>query len=660
MQKEAVKSTLFSRQDSDTRDADGVDGGWGGMQNFPPQGIGSQINQTKESFDKKESERFSKNNDAAKTLPVPELTERFGEYLIRLGVITEDDLMLALQQSRTKNTRLGETLVNMGKISSNKFLEVMSGYFQIPYVLEITPQMIHMDIFSIWGKPKMNLMKCLPLIPEKAFPMVYNYNQQPVENNLLIAISDPGRPDIVAKLRNNTQGLEVVFVLAPLKTIEALIDDPLQQSTIESIEYLDDSQIDDGVLVNMKTIPAERIVEEAIITAWHLKATDIHIENYTRDQGLLIRMRRHGDLQEYQKYKVYPKAAFGEVIAYIKVKGGMAPDQKLLPQDGSWQQKIGTKTINVRAAVIPTVFKSEKVTLRLLSKSLDFSLDTLGLPNHVRDDLKKITYNANGLVLITGPTGSGKTSTIYATLKNIDVSKKKVYSIEDPVEYTLPLTTQIQVNIATGLTFAQSLRSIVRHDPDVVFVGEIRDAETANIALQLAATGHLVFSSIHTTDAISVLSRIYSMGIEPHLVCNTLTLAVGQRLIKTCCPHCKEKYQPTIDQQDILKLPADIDYYHSVGCKICNFTGIEKRIPLAESANFYQVEALEAMYRGIQDEQPLKKYFVEILKMKTMYLESLSLMKKGITSPDFAIQTVSPSTVDTYLLDSGKYQQYLD
>jgi len=340
------------------------------------------------------------------------------------------------------------------------------------------------------------------------------------------------------------------------------------------LEFIRNSQ---DLLSNEESAPIIKLVNSLFFQALQKEASDIHIENGERKGE--VRLRIDGALK---KHLDLDKTVIGLVINRIKVISNLDISEKRVPQDGRTQISISGKTLDVRVSVLPT-YHGERVVMRILAQSEHIpTLESLGFHEDITKSLYRLLTHSHGMILVTGPTGSGKSTTLHACLQHIATPDKNIITVEDPVEYNAENISQIQVNEKVGLTFSAGLRSILRQDPDIIMVGEIRDSETADIALRSALTGHLLLSTLHTNDSTSSLSRLMDMGIENFLISSTLLGVLAQRLTRKLCVHCKTRttLAPAILEE--LKLPEDIEYFTATGCKMCDFTGYKGRQAIGE------------------------------------------------------------------------------
>jgi type IV pilus assembly protein PilB len=385
---------------------------------------------------------------------------------------------------------------------------------------------------------------------------------------------------------------------------------------------LDD--LDAHATSDISNAPMVRLVNSFIKQAVKLNASDIHLEPY--DKTLRLRFRIDGDLQEIMSIA---KSAHQAIISRIKILGRMDIAEKRIPQDGRIEMVIDGRDIDMRISILPTVY-GEKVVIRLLDRSnFTFSKDQLGFTGDNLKRFEEIIKHPHGIILVTGPTGSGKTTTLYAALKELNNVARNIITIEDPVEYRLEGINQVQVSNKAGLTFASGLKAILRQDPDIVMVGEIRDGETAQIAVRAAITGHLVLSTMHTNDTASTVTRLTDMGIEPYLVSSSVVGVVAQRLIKKICPQCKETYDPTSVDKKILYIEKNVLLHRGKGCNNCNHTGYKGRQAVQE------IMSVDETIRSLIDERASidKIRKAAIQKGMTSLKENCKqLMLQGVTT----------------------------
>ncbi len=499
---------------------------------------------------------------------------QLGEILIRDKGVPEDAVRQALREQETSSLRLGELLREKGAATDVILAEALATQSGMEYVAD--------------PKVKTSALHLLTTVP-------ISYAKEnlavPLEidgQTIRLAVVDPGNNQIFNDLSVLT-GCRIIPCLAePDKLIEAINQgyEALSgggDSSISDIgqEELDgDIQIED-LLDTSDEAPIIRFVNGLLTQAYRRRASDIHIEPFETE--VVVRYRVDGILYEVQRP---PHRALSNIVSRLKIMANLDIAEKRLPQDGRFSVRIAGKQGDIRVSTLPTAF-GERVVLRLLDKSSGvLGLEDIGVDSDMLPQIEKMIQKNHGIFLVTGPTGAGKTTTLYSALSAINSREQNIITVEDPIEYQLPGVGQIQVNTKIDLTFAQGLRSILRQDPDVIMIGEIRDSETAKIAVQAALTGHLVFSTLHTNDSAGALARLVEMGVEPFLAASALVGVLAQRLVRTICPHCRQSYQP--DEQLLMELfegtevPRQATFYRGRGCSHCMQVGYLGRTGLYE------------------------------------------------------------------------------
>jgi len=493
---------------------------------------------------------------------------KIGEILLYAGKISPNQLELALAEQETSNKKLGEILVEKGWVTPNDIVEVLEYQLGFPRVdltrYEINPQVATMLPESIARR-------------HKVVPIDIK------DGKLVVAMVDPLNFYAVDDIKLVTK-MDIEPVIATEPDVEALINRyytghmakrVLEQIPNHTYDELDEAEEEEA---EVASAPVVRLINSLFEQAVRMRASDIHIEPYTED--IRVRFRIDGDLTEIMRL---PKSNLSAIVTRIKIIGRMNIAEKRLPQDGRVETSIDGREIDMRISSLPTIY-GEKLVIRLLDKSsFNFTKEKLGFSEHNLELFNNILKQPYGMFLATGPTGSGKTTTLYTVLRELNTVDKNVITIEDPVEYKLEGINQVQVNVKAGLTFASGLRSILRQDPDIIMIGEIRDNETAEIAVRAAITGHLVLSTLHTNDSPSTIARLIDMGIEPYIVSSAVVGIVSQRLVKVLCPKCKEKYSATYDEKKMLGVDVvqDLELYRPVGCNACN-AGYRGRMAASE------------------------------------------------------------------------------
>ena len=455
----------------------------------------------------------------------------------------------------------------------------------------------------------------------KAFPFL--------ENGQAKVLLPSPEAVFVADFLEKQMGRSFEIALAEEDLILELIQKYYEAETEPETETEEEKTIEDIDLLRdlASEAPVIRLVNRIIREGVESRATDIHFEPLK--EGLRIRFRIDGVLHERT---THPRRLVAPVISRLKLMAKLNIAEHRLPQDGRIRFRVGGQDLDIRVSTIPTVH-GEGVVLRLLTREgALLSLESLGLePDHYQIFTELIKH-PNGIILVTGPTGSGKTTTLYAALSVLNTPDKKIITIEDPVEYQLPGISQIQVKPSIGLTFASALRSILRHDPDIILVGEIRDLETAEIAIQASLTGHLVFSTLHTNDALGAIARLHEMGVERYLISASVIGLLAQRLVRVLCPHCAEEREPSLEFLEALKghpdPPSKITYRVPVGCQACAYTGYYGRQAI------YEIIPVTSELRRLilkEEEETLRAYVKE-KSWLTLFQDGLRKVAQGITS----------------------------
>ncbi len=497
---------------------------------------------------------------------------RLGDLLVDAGKLTHDQLMDALKRQKKSGKKTGELLVHDGYVTERDIIEALDMQLGIPHI-DLNNHNIDGQIVRLVPE---NLAKKHVLIP---------YSKK--NNKLLIAMADPLNILAIDDVKMAT-GLEVEPAISTkrqiINFIEVYYGNHNESNVIEEFNLQEDTSdietLDEDIIKEINNAPIVRLVNSIIKQAVKSRASDIHIEPF--EKQIRVRVRVDGELQEIM---TPPKTAHSAIVTRIKIMGNMNIAEKRVPQDGRIEFKIEDKEIDLRISVLPTVF-GEKVVIRLLDRTnFLMSKQQLGFTDVNLTRYDNLIKNPYGILLVTGPTGSGKTTTLYTALREINTINKNIITVEDPVEYRLHGINQVQVNYKAGLTFANGLRSILRQDPDIIMIGEIRDAETAAIAVRAAITGHLVISTMHTNNAPATVSRIVDMGIEPYLISASLSGVIAQRLVRKICDKCKTSYVPSQYEMEILDITDNVPIFKGQGCSECYDTGYKGRTAIHEIMN---------------------------------------------------------------------------
>ncbi len=502
---------------------------------------------------------------------------RLGQILQQDGYITEEQLNNALVRQKSSHKKLGELLVEDNIVPEQAVLKSLSKRMGLPYV-QLRPGLVDPQIVEVIPKETAEKNLIIPMFK--------------VNNTLTIAMAEPQSLLVIDDLELSTH-----LKIQPIIAMESNIKDNIKKYYAQNvkidnfvaslqdtnIEVVDKEAIDEDIIVDLSEMsdgsPVVSLVNMSIMQAVKEGASDIHIE--PDKHCVHIRYRIDGILHDLM---APPKEWHAAIISRIKVIGRMDIAEKRIPQEGRIHLIAEGCEIDLRISSMPTIL-GEKIVMRILDKSnLQLDLDKLGYEHNMVLKLKRMLTKPHGLFLVTGPTGSGKTTTLYSALDLLRSKEKNILTIEDPVEYQLELINQIQVNEAVGLTFARTLRSVLRQDPDIVMLGEIRDDETANVAVQAALTGHLVLSTLHTNDSPGAITRLLNMNLEPYLLASCLTGIVAQRLLRTICPKCKTTYFP---EDTVLKEigwtgPMNRAFHRGQGCKLCHDSGFKGRRAICE------------------------------------------------------------------------------
>lgn len=564
------------------------------------------------------------------------LKKNIGEILIEAGLVTQEQYDQCKQEALVSGKDITQSLLDKKIINPEALAKELSLYVDVPYVEKITEKMA--DI-TILGKIPLKFLRENEVIPVvidgkvtilSSNPMHF----QPIDDlNLLLGGGIPyaiSTPKVIVEAINRYYPLE-----GTKQMIEELEEEGPQ---LEEVEFGD---VDEHDIVSMAAeAPIIKLVNHILYQAVKQEASDIHIEPYEKE--LAVRYRIDGVLYNVMSP---PKRIQDALISRLKIMANLNIAEKRVPQDGRIDLRVAGRPYDIRVSILPVQF-GERIVMRLLDKSKSFSkLEDLGFSDR---DLKVVDSSIsrpNGIIYVTGPTGSGKTSTLYAILGQLNRPEVNIITVEDPVEYQMKGIGQVQVRSKIGMTFAAALRSILRQDPDIVMIGETRDQETAQIAIQAALTGHLVLSTLHTNSAPATITRLLDMGIEPYLIASSLNLAMAQRLVRRLCPLCKTPYKPTADQLSSIgmseKEAEGIIFYKPVGCEECSNTGYKGRMPVFELMEMTPDMAKMVMERA--DTTILRQQAIKD-GMALLVQDGIRRIKEGLTS---IAEVLSVATLET-------------
>jgi general secretion pathway protein E len=565
--------------------------------------------------------------DALETAPRSLSGLPLGQILLAHQAITRDRLEEALAAQAERGGRLGEVLVSLKACSEEQVLKALAAQLELPYQMRLSTEEVSQELVA---KVPINFAKQARLLPLRMDG-----------GHVVAAVADPldtGAMDSVRMLL----GVSVSPLLVPTQSILDCINSVYDRAKNEAEQLVGDMAGDldtvaheleepQDLLDSSDEAPIIRLVNSLLFRAAKERASDIHIEPQEKD--ICVRFRVDGVLQEVIRP---PKRFQNSIISRVKIMGGLNIAEKRLPQDGRIRVKLAGRDIDIRLSTTPTVF-GERVVMRLLDKSaVLLDLVEIGMDKEQLRIMESLIHKSHGIILVTGPTGSGKTTTLYAALSKINRPDLNIMTIEDPVEYQLQGISQTAVSPKIELTFANGLRSFLRQDPDVIMVGEIRDLETAEIAIQASLTGHLVFSTVHTNDAAGAVTRLVDMGVEPFLVASSLIGVLAQRLVRVLCKDCRMPYFPTPEElkeigltQEKVREGSGGMLYKPAGCDQCNHTGYRGR------TGIYEMMLLDDDLRQLVlknvDSGTIKRQAVS-RGMRTLMDDGAQKVVRGITS----------------------------
>ncbi len=552
---------------------------------------------------------------------------QLGQVLITHGVVTQDQIEKALERQKTAghSKLLGELLMELEFCTDNQICAALAEAYDVPYA-PLTPKLCDPAVVELLPRDFLEEHIVLPLFK--------------VHDTLTVALSEPSNVFMIEEIQRLSE-CQVRVVCATTKDIRATLQSYLPAANVFVIdEIIDEAAMADFAMIeNMPEdiadleevagqSPVVRLVNYLIYNAVHENASDIHIE--PDEKRLRVRYRVDGQL--YEKMRP-PHQMHAAIVSRIKIMAELDIAQRRLPQDGSIHVLVQGRSIDLRVSVMPGTY-GEKVVIRVIDfHKMLTNLESLGFGYENLQSFKKVINHPNGIVLVTGPTGSGKNTTLYAALSELNGDQVNICTVEDPVECSIGGVNQFQVNDMAGFNFSSALRSLLRQDPDVIMVGEIRDRDTANIAVQAALTGHLVLSTLHTNDSPGAITRLVDLGVAPYLVSASLIAVLAQRLVRKICPNCKEEYEPSHSIRRTVKEWSGIEpsFYRGLGCKKCRNTGYIGRIAIHEM--FVPDDKILDL---IAEDIPLKKLRAEAITngMVPLHLDGIEKVAAGITTVD--------------------------
>lgn len=536
------------------------------------------------------------------------------DLLLKEGFITPEQIKKAKEEVKATGIKLEKALEKLGFINEEDMAKAKANFLGVPYI-DLTDYIIDAEMIKLVPENLAKKHKVVPIFK--------------VGDNLTVAMVNPHDIEVLDQI-GKVSGIDIIeAVLVSEKGMQKIIDCYYETggSVDEIIQCIDkgkSSITKSGLAEAAEEPPIIKLVNALLMEAVKDKASDIHLE--PEPDTVRVRYRIDGILHEIY---TLPKKLQNAVISRIKILSNMDIAESRRAQDGKVRLRLENKDLDIRVSTFPTV-NGENVVMRLLDKSsIMFGLKDLGLSQENLDIFNRLIHQPNGIILVTGPTGSGKTTTLYSALATISTIEKNIITVEDPVEYELPLIRQTQVNPKADITFVNGLRSILRQDPDVIMVGEIRDKETAEVAIQASLTGHLVFSTLHTNDAPSALTRLIDIKIEPFLISSSVIGILAQRLVRKICNSCKEKYSPSNNVLKEIGMEKKIEFYRGKGCANCKNTGFAGRIGIFELLTIN--EEIRKMIEQKDSADQIKKRAIQ-LGMKTLRDDGFEKVKLGLTS----------------------------
>lgn len=564
---------------------------------------------------------------------VVESKMQLGQLLVARGIVSAEQIEKALIEQKESGHKklLGELLVEMNYCTENQIAESLADVYGVPYA-QVGPKICDVKVVEILPRQFLEEHIVLPLFK--------------VYDTLTVAVNEPTNVFLMDEMER-ISGCTVQVVCATARDIKATLQTYLPAANVFVIDdIIDDKGLEDFTLIenitqditNLEEIagqsPVVKLVNYLLYNAVRENASDIHIE--PDNKRLRVRYRVDGRL--YEKMRP-PYQMLSAIVSRIKIMAELDIAQRRLPQDGGIHVLVEGKAIDLRVSVMPGTY-GEKVVIRVINpQKILLNLESLGFSYSNLQLYRKVIQSPNGMILVTGPTGSGKNTTLYATLAELNNEEVNICTVEDPVECNMSSVNQFQVNQNAGFEFSTALRSLLRQDPDIIMVGEIRDEDTANVAVQAALTGHLVLSTLHTNDAPGAITRLLDLGVAPYLVSASLNAVLAQRLVRKICSNCKTEYEPPVSIKKIIEKSGggEVQFFRGAGCKKCRNTGHTGRIAIHEL--FVPNEEIKEM---INDRSSMKKLREKAVRngMAPIYLDGIEKIKAGIVSVEEILRTV--------------------
>ncbi len=564
---------------------------------------------------------------------------QLGQILVSAGEIDEETLQAALEQGKREGKRLGEVLKDNGTLTERQIIDCLKLQLGVDFV-DLTKVKIPVDLAELVPK---NIARTYNVVPVKLNgSTLFLAMVDPLNFKAIEAVRNSSKKRIIPMIATTTAMEMAISTLYGNESVNRAIDDlehVIGSSAIVGLQAGgNDTILGDGD-GNDQVAPAIRLVNSILERGAGNGSSDIHIE--PRAEGLVIRMRIDGVLHDIL---TVPKKLQNSVISRIKIMVDMDIAEKRIPQDGRANVRVKGRDFDLRVSTLPTKY-GEKIVIRFLEKSAALlTKEGIGLTGKYLDEYNRLLKNANGVILLCGPTGSGKSTTMYAMINELNKEEVNVVTLEDPIEYDINGVNQVQVNEKVGMTFANGLRSILRQDPDIIAVGEIRDGETAEIAMRSAITGHLVLSTIHTNSAITTIDRLIDLGVEPYIINSAVKGIISQRLVRRLCPFCKKEYTPTAEDLDVLEMdpqkyePQKMRFYKRTGCPECMNTGYKGRIAVFEILTL--TADIKEKLRDKVSTGELRKAIMDS-GFEPMMVNCRKLVMDGVTTVDEASRVLS-------------------
>ncbi|WP_428422330.1 GspE/PulE family protein [Paraeggerthella hominis] len=559
--------------------------------------------------------------------------KRLGDVLFDAGLVTEDQIEHALSEQKTTKRRLGDELIAEGIITEAGLIEALQMQLGVEFI-DLSQVDLDPEMSRVVSK---NVARQYNVVPVRTTPdEVYLAMSDPLNFMAIEAVKHATRKRVVPMVAMHDAIMRAIMTLygneGAARAIEEMKRDA-RPADDSSSGFAATSLGDDA---DAQSAPTVRLVNSIIERAATERASDIHLE--PREADLHVRMRIDGLLRTIL---TVPKELQASVISRLKIMGGMNTSERRVPQDGRASIRLKKQDIDLRINTLPTIH-GETVVVRLLDKNDSlFDPQGIGLTGENLEKYNRLISSNNGMVLIVGPTGSGKSSTMYTMIRHLNTDSVNLVTLEDPVEYNIDGVNQVQINEKTGMTFANGLRAILRQDPDIVAVGEIRDGETAEIAMRAAITGHLVLSTVHTFDAASTIDRLVDIGVEPYLIASGIRGIISQRLVRLVCPHCRQEYDPQPEEFETIGLPYDahVKFYRGAGCPLCFGTGYRGRTGVFEILTLDR--ALRTSITGGATREELQGAIERSGSFKTMEASCRELVLSGVTTAEEARKTIT-------------------